>query len=205
MKDFKKLAAAYSCNRDVPTCKPVPKQNCSDIINISVFFDGTGNNKDVDATDEKWSNPARIWRAAQLLREKDTTSYSIYISGIGTPFNGGATGWIDESLMRAEDGDVIGLGAGGGATRRLSFGEVSVNDRLRMNLMKSAAKLDISLKPYSEKGTPGHMQELAAAIEAHGLITIINLSIFGFSRGAALARVFSNNILNSASRIAIKF
>lgn len=190
-----KLAAARNCNRDAPVGAPTPKQNCSDIINISVFFDGTGNNKDVDELDQKWSNPARIWRAAQLLGQKGIPNYSIYVSGVGTLFNGSATDWIDRKLMRLQDSAIMGSGGGAGGTRRLDFGEANVNDRLRTVLTKSAAKLNISIKPYAEKGKPANIKQLAAAIEAHGLITIINLSIFGFSRGAALARAFSNNIL----------
>jgi len=195
MNEADKLTAARNRNRDTPDSKPMPKQNCSDIVNISVFFDGTGNNKDVDEVDQKWSNPARIWRAAQLLNQKDIPNYPIYVSGVGTPFNGTATDWIDQKLMTLQDGDLLGLGGGAGGSRRLDFGEANVNDRLGVILTKSAAKLDISIKPYVEKGKPVNIKQLAAAIEAHGLITIINLSIFGFSRGAALARAFSNNIL----------
>jgi len=199
MNEADKLTAARNRNRDAPVSKPTPKQNCSDIVNISVFFDGTGNNKDVDDVDEKWSNPARIWRAAQLLSQKDIPNYPIYVSGVGTPFNGTATDWIDQKLMKLQDGALLGSGGGAGGSRRLDFGEANVNDRLASILTKSAAKLDISVKPYVEKGKPVNIKQLAAAIEAHGLITIINLSIFGFSRGAALARAFSNNILKECA------
>jgi len=195
MSNADKLTAARNCNRDTPVSKPTPQQNCSDIINISVFFDGTGNNKDADDFDEKWSNPARIWRASQFMSEKNSSNHSIYVSGVGTKFNGDPTGWIDEKWKACQDGKILGMGVGAGGSRRLDSGEANVNDRLRAELIKSAAKLDISLKPYVEKGKPANIRQLAAAIEAHGFITIINLSIFGFSRGAALARAFSNNIL----------
>jgi hypothetical protein len=42
------LESALSSNRDVPADPPSSKQDCSDVVNISVFFDGTGNNKDDD-------------------------------------------------------------------------------------------------------------------------------------------------------------
>ncbi|MFP5391011.1 MAG: T6SS phospholipase effector Tle1-like catalytic domain-containing protein, partial [Gammaproteobacteria bacterium] len=163
-------------------------------MNISIFFDGTGNNKDVDEPLKRWSNPARLWRAAQFLLDEDAPNYSIYVAGVGTPFNGSATDWMDRKLIEVEDG-MPGLVAGNGGTRRTDFGQSNVNDQLRAALMQSAAKLDISLKPYLEKGKPANIRGLAAAIEAHGLITIVNLSIFGFSRGAALARAFSNEML----------
>ncbi|MVW59118.1 DUF2235 domain-containing protein [Massilia sp. NEAU-DD11] len=201
MEKHDKLIAAQSSNRDAPDAKPSPKQNCSDVVNISVFFDGTGNNKSVDEPLMRWSNPARLWRATQyLVDDDDSSNYAIYVSGVGTPFNGTATDWIDKKLMKIQDGDVAGLGAGAGGTRRTDYGEARVNDRLRKVLSQSAAKLNLSLQPYIEKGKPANIKELAKALEAHGLITIINLSIFGFSRGAALARAFSNEMLKQTAR-----
>ena len=50
-----------------------------------------------------------------------------------------------------------------------------------------------------ENGKPESIGGLASAMEAHGLIAIINLSIFGFSRGAALARAFSNDIMKACT------
>lgn len=194
MAHVEKLSAARSCNRDAPSAKPGVKQTCSDIVNISVFFDGTGNNKDVDEPLRRLSNPARVWRAAQLLVDGDLPHHAIYVAGVGTPFNGTATSWMDMVLMNMEDTGT-GAFAGGGGTRRIEHGMDKVNDQLRLALTHSAAKLNISLKPYHENAKPANLTGLAAALKAHGLITIINLSIFGFSRGAALARAFSNDFL----------
>lgn len=199
MENSEKLTAARSSNRDVPEKKPGPEQTCSDVVNISIFFDGTGNNKDVDEPLMRWSNPARIWRAAQFLLDRDV-NHSIYVSGVGTPYNGTATDWMDQKLVEYQDGDVLGMGAGAGGTRRMDLGEARVNDHLRKILTQSAAKLDISIKPYLEKGRPANIKGLAQALEAHGLITIINLSIFGFSRGASLARAFSNEMVTQCTR-----
>ena len=200
MSQGEKLVAAKSANRDVPITKPGPKQNCADVVNISVFFDGTGNNKFVDEPLLRWSNPARIWRAAQyLVDDEDNANYAIYVSGIGTPFNDTAADWIDKKLMTIQDGDVAGLGLGAGGTRRIDHGEARVNDRLRAVLLQSAKKLNLSLAPYIEKGKPANIKDLAKALEAHGLITIVNLSIFGFSRGASLARAFSNEMLKQTA------
>lgn len=199
MAKGEKLTAARSSNRDVPEVKPNPKQSCSDVVNISVFFDGTGNNKDVDKPLMRWSNPARLWRAAQALVNDDVPNYAIYISGVGTPFNDTATDWMDGKLMTLQD-EVLGLGTGAGGTRRMDYGEARVNARLREVLSKSAAKLNLSMPSYTTKGKPQKIKDLAKALEGHGLITIINLSIFGFSRGAALARAFSNEMLKQTSR-----
>ncbi len=35
------LQGAVACTRDVPNCKPDPKQDCSDVVNLSAFFVGT--------------------------------------------------------------------------------------------------------------------------------------------------------------------
>ena len=51
-------------NSDVSNRPPTVKQDCSDVVHISVFFDGTGNNKDADEEKKKWANPARLWRTA---------------------------------------------------------------------------------------------------------------------------------------------
>ncbi len=82
-------------NSDISNDEPSCKQDCSDVVNISVFFDGTGNNKKEDEDTKRWSNPARLWRNAQGLREKEmadknkqiSPNYAIYISGVGTRFN----------------------------------------------------------------------------------------------------------------------
>ena len=193
MERVDKLAAARACNRDTPLAKPGASQGCSDTVNISVFFDGTGNNKDVDEPFKRWSNPARMWRSAQFLVGAELPNYPIYVSGVGSPFNGTATDWIDQKRMKLEDSS--GGFGGAGGTRRMEYGKNNINDQLRIALTHSATKLDISLKPYLEKGKLANLSGLAAALEAHGLITVINLAIFGFSRGAALARAFSNDML----------
>lgn len=194
MAEGDKFLAARACNRDVAGAKPSPIQNCSDIVNIAIYFDGTGNNRDADKDLRRWANPARLWQSAQFLVAPEIPNYAIYVSGVGTQFNGSATDWMDEKLMKAEDA-YTGGAFGGGGTRRVESGKNNVDDGLRAALKQNAAKLNIPLKAYREKGKPDNISGLAAAIEAHGLITVINLSIFGFSRGAALARAFSNDML----------
>ena len=61
--------------------------------------------------------------------------------------------------------------------------------------MQNAKQLNISMKPYVEKGKSANLAELAKAFQGHRLISMVNLSIFGFSRGAALARAFCNDIV----------
>lgn len=188
-----KLAAAKACNRATPGAKPGPKQNCADVVNISVYFDGTGNNKTVDESLHRWANPARLWRAAQMLREPN--NYPIYVSGVGTPFNGTATNWLDQAEIATQDAPIVGGTAGAGGTRRTEFGQSNVNDSLRLALIRNAKKLNISLTPYSETGRADNLPQMRQAMADHRLTIMINLSVFGFSRGAALARAFVNDMV----------
>ena len=65
------LVSAVACNRDVLNDKPSAKQDCSDVINISIFFDGTGNNDEKDERNSNWSNVSRLYRSARQLVKKD--------------------------------------------------------------------------------------------------------------------------------------
>ena len=114
------LQAAQACNRDVPRCESTAKQDCSDVVHLSLFFDGTGNNKDVDEKPKKWSNVARMWLSATLAAQAlqgTENIHAIYISGVGTPFNGTATGWLDKAGATVQD-KAFGNAGGGGGTRR---------------------------------------------------------------------------------------
>ena len=84
------LKRVMSVNNDVSNDSPTSKQDCSDVVNISVFFDGTGNNKKDDEKNQKWSNPARLWQNADqyTLDHKKDPDHAIYVSGVGTKFNG---------------------------------------------------------------------------------------------------------------------
>ena len=110
----RQLANAAACNSDAENNKPGAKQNCSDIVNISVFFDGTGNNLKADTKDKKcykWSNPARLWRAAQELTGPKTTNFAFYIAGVGTEFNKESEHWTETMETSIED-NAQGMGFG---------------------------------------------------------------------------------------------
>lgn len=189
------IKAALAANRDVSKEAPGPCQDCSDVIHISVFFDGTGNNKDEDDVPRKWSNPARMWRAAEMAAPRGEPIYPIYISGVGTPFNGSVNGAKDTTLVWLED-NVEGMGAGGGGDRRMEFGADNVNARLRDVLIANAQRAGGDLKKYADQSRSKSFSEVNDALGKHRLIKMINLSVFGFSRGAALARAFANRVIN---------
>src|SRR5580693_102563 len=97
------LQAAIASSRDVPAEEPGATQDCSDVINISVFFDGTGNNNADDEEKKKWSNPARLFFAALNRPNPNQNNYPIYISGVGTHFNNDAVKGWEKMWVGVED------------------------------------------------------------------------------------------------------
>ncbi|MFC3459315.1 hypothetical protein [Massilia haematophila] len=48
---------------------PKPYQDCREVIHVAIFFDGTGNNDEIDGVTKKWSNVARLYLAAKLAAQ----------------------------------------------------------------------------------------------------------------------------------------
>lgn len=188
------VSMAGAATRDVSCAEPSPFQDCSDVLHISVFFDGTGNNKDVDETPRKWSNVARLWISSDRFRANHPNTYPIYIAGVGTPFDGKALSAREPEYIALEDGD-LGMAAGAGGTRRLGLGRQQINDALRNALLLRAKELGGKVQQYAAAGKGKSFADVNRALAKHQLIRQINVSIFGFSRGAALARAFSNQWL----------
>lgn len=182
-------------NRDVPDDSPSAHQDCHDVLHISIFFDGTGNNDQVDTEKKKWSNVARLYLAAQLAAQRDTsgTLYPVYVAGVGTKFNGRAADRLAAMLAWIEDG-FPGAGSGAGGSRRLDHANDMVNTVLRDVLIANAKLHGAEVEKYATESSDKSFSELNSVLSKHRLIKVINLSIFGFSRGAALARAFSNRI-----------
>lgn len=62
--------------------------NCSRLWHIGIFYDGVHRNLEQDASDNRLSNVARLFRAfPDESQDSSTDTYSkLYISGLGTPF-----------------------------------------------------------------------------------------------------------------------
>ena len=199
---FKKtiIKRTIETNSDVSNTPPSAKQDCSDVVHISVFFDGTGNNKDADEEQKKWSNPARLWRNARALIDdhkkegKDSSNYAIYVSGVGTRFNG-QLNIFQRALAMIQDHSGLGLGVGSGGTRRLDYGEDQLNDALKQVMILNAKKAEIDTSKYANEKKVYSFAEVEKSLSQHRLIKKINISTFGFSRGAALARAFTNQFM----------
>jgi hypothetical protein len=195
------VQCAVIANRDVPDCAPNLFQDCRDEVHIAVFFDGTGNNKDVDDHEKKWSNIARLFGAAYRAVQANKTAkiYPIYISGVGTEFNGEAVGWLDKSFVWIED-NIGGGGTGAGGDRRIAQGEDLVNEYLRTAMIAGAQRLGGAVAKYAAENSDKGFSDLSIALSKHRLIKSINISVFGFSRGAALARAFTNRLVNKCMK-----
>jgi hypothetical protein len=125
--------------------------------------------------------------------------YAIYVSGVGTPYNGDAAGWMAKTGVWLED-NLGGMAAGAGGDRRLEQGDDRVSARLRDVLVNNAKALGGVVAKYAEEAEDKSFSELNSKLGAHRLIKKIHMSIFGFSRGAALARAFSNRVLSKCTR-----
>lgn len=203
------LQKIKNSNQDVSNQSPEAKQDCSDVVNLSIFFDGTGNNFGNDEKIEKLANPAKLWRNAQIYsdfemqsqKELLKLSHAIYVSGVGTPFNGDSSNWVDKQIAKSQDTFPTGGATGVGGSRRLEYGEDQISKHLSATLRNKIGKIEATLKPQIEERKVEASLKMNANLDKHRLIKKINLSIFGFSRGAALARVFSNEMIwNSESK-----
>ncbi|EZQ10004.1 T6SS phospholipase effector Tle1-like catalytic domain-containing protein [Acinetobacter sp. Ver3] len=197
------LQKIKNSNQDVDNHPPQSKQDCKDVVHISVFFDGTGNNLEKDQDKGKLANPAKLWRNAQSysLYEIERTkspvklNHPIYISGVGTPFNGDTRNWLDGQIASAQDTFPTGGATGWGGIRRLKYGESQIGISLENTLKQKIEQVEATLKPQVEARKNEALLKIESNLNEHRLIKKINLSIFGFSRGAALARVFSNEMI----------
>lgn len=190
------IAALTASTRDVEKEAPTAKQDCYDRLKIALFFDGTGNNRDADATAKKWSNIARLFDASRL--EPKHGIYTYYISGVGTKLNRTEPWWQLSKYMR--DSSAIGGGTGAGADSRLESGDLDMNDLLQHALKIASDKAGKDVKAIYDKNQSQGFSDLNKALSGHRLIKSIEVSVFGFSRGAALARAFVNRLLKLCSR-----
>ena len=126
---------------------------CTKVLHFSVFFDGTGNNRDKEMAEtvEKraLSNVAKLFDAHKI---NDANIARRYIPGAGTPYP-----------EIGDTGGVLGSGIGKGCEARV----------------KKAIEL---------------LDEEIAKVPAQQKILLINVTVFGFSRGAAQARAFMRDL-----------
>jgi Uncharacterized alpha/beta hydrolase domain (DUF2235) len=198
------LDAIRSANRDVDRAPPGPFQDCRECVHIALFFDGTGNNRFDDDAKQSWSNVARLFFAAR--DESALGIYRIYVSGVGTRYNA-SRNWAERIDSWIED-MTLGNATGLGGDRRLDGGDTQMNDALERALLQNAKIEGGKAQQISQRMQGEGFEKMFAALANHRLIKTISFSIFGFSRGAALARAFTNRLaekLTSAGAGVYKF
>lgn len=172
-------------------------KNCEGYLQIGVFFDGTGNNEKADRGPNKHSNVVRLSDVYPL--EPKLGNFRIYIPGVGTPFpeigeNSAATG---------------GGGFATGGMARINYAEVQIMNSIAQYLLSKILVDDAKFragtsyrenpnspyKPSSKfKEWQGQIKTLVQDTDKPKIKEIL-LDVFGFSRGAAEARAFVNQLI----------
>jgi len=224
---LRELSPREAMQRVAALACTLPKDSepaCTGQVNVGIFFDGTGNNRledyigitaeaqreamksgsaprapetPLDRNKQKHSNVVRLFHAYR--NDPDNGFAPFYIPGVGTPF--------------AEIGDKGGakgsaFGAGGQARIVWAFTRLM---NAAYSYVQGTDFLDASAsKEFANTGVPPEnivlsikerQDRLQAALRGKKpQITQINLSVFGFSRGAAEARAFTNWLFESCTQ-----
>lgn len=189
-------------------------KKCEAQLNIGIFFDGTNNNKERDASIRSDTNIARLY---DIYRDDANAGYSrLYVPGVGTEFP--EIGEHEESNL--------GKGCAFGCEGRAIFGLLAIFNLVQLRSLKSRvfhkdailalcrngpnvidsddrkrlAKLGINsglLQPNlgSSSIRREFLMQQAGNLEArlkNSKLRVVEcfVDVFGFSRGAAEARVF---------------
>jgi hypothetical protein len=190
---------------------------CMKMVTITLCFDGTNNHEPTDslALPLTTTNVARLYHASLGRSEHETTEregfYAYYMQGVGTEFkeigefkpdgaglmasvggenriNWGLTRLID-ALKRASGDTYLDNGDAYALVHKM--GTSLTEDALGVSLFKNSYDrrkevLDQPLAELKAQIDAAHTGKTIAEIKA------IRLFVYGFSRGAAQARVFAN-------------
>lgn len=169
---------------------------CEKEIHVGIFFDGTNNNKDRDRPDKGHSNVVTLFDAHEVdLTEK----FRYYIPGVGTRF-----AEIGEEAESNASGNSFAVGG----EARIHFGMLQVfdavcraaagHDLLTAAETKQLVTTTDGLHTVWRLGDSKMVRifreldaRLRTAIEGkRPKITKVNVTVIGFSRGAAQSRTF---------------
>lgn len=177
--------------------------SCSGNLFVGMFFDGTGNNEDIDykanindPSKQKHSNVVRLYHTYLPKKVGTNAYYPYYIPGVGTPFP-----------QIGDAGGGLGSATSWGGEPRIIWALTRIFNAVHIYHTNSALIPDEKAKIIAEDlGGLGSLglqrryalkefwqEKLKAAIkDRKPKIQQINISVFGFSRGAAEARTFVN-------------
>jgi hypothetical protein len=207
-KEMLQRAKALAC------AAPQKKQPaCSGQVYVGLFFDGTGNNKKADYDDlsaerRKHSNIVKLFLTYPLWTKRPG-HYPFYMPGVGTPFPeiGDNNKYLfdkNRGSIAAENGEARIIWA---FTRLLNAPHQYVFNGAQLIPDGQANSI---ANNTSSSGEPASLRrivlktwqdKLKAALEGKKpVVEQINLSVFGFSRGAAEARAFTNWLFDVCER-----
>jgi hypothetical protein len=191
---------------------------CEGNINLGLFFDGTNNNMDADAQDFCDSNVARLFNA--YLVKKENGYYRAYIPGVGTRFpeirETGESSLGNGFAIGCEERVLFGLLWVFNAIHRSAFNELPFFNDAQVTALCCCQSINSSIVRTADHAalatlglenglripdTIGEgmresiLKEQARKLEkklvkGRPVIKECFIDIFGFSRGAAEARVF---------------
>lgn len=196
-KETVQRAQALSC-----TLPQANKPSCSGAVFLGVFFDGTGNNLEADLTAHKHSNVVRLWLAHRDNETEGSDSKSFYrkeyIAGVGTKFP--QAGETESTGWKA----LLGKSSAYGGEARIYWGLIQSinvmhryvsknNDPLITNRVASEICQGEHLETFGMPELNKYVQKLEVFLKSNKpTVTMLTISVFGFSRGAAQARAFCN-------------
>jgi len=173
--------------------------SCQKTLQITLFFDGTNNNDDVendvwrDSRVHTYTNVARLFNAARV--DEDNGIFRFYIPGVGTPFK-----QIGENTYTTL-GKSLAMGFGArcvwGCTRVLNavYSSIASNSGNELILGPEALALchavsdgkKVRLARYVDRLGAAHRQAVDEGARPR-TIEKVWINVIGFSRGAAPKR-----------------
>lgn len=192
-KEIMQRAKASNC-----TLANKGQPSCTGQLNVGIFFDGTGNNLIADyktpkPLERKHSNIVKLFNTYPDLNKEGYFKH--YIPGVGTPFPeigdsgpfmGGAFGWNGENRIIWAFTRLLN------APQRYVLNSVLLNDAHSATITNDLASITSSASKRRKKLNDWQKMLASNLKDKKPRIELINLSVFGFSRGAAEARAFCN-------------
>ncbi|MCA0393528.1 MAG: DUF2235 domain-containing protein [Proteobacteria bacterium] len=165
-----------------------PGRTCRLRLSFSIFFDGTRNHLREDEPDGSHSNVARLFKAAH--EEQSNGIYRLYVQGVGTPF--------PEIGEREPHPDGAKAGTMGAERIRYAFlyiaNEVSRKLSRRLIVPDTPRHIAAAVKDDSQLDNWKRQLTFMLSGSENPKVDEIVFDVFGFSRGAAAARSFVNQL-----------
>lgn len=191
-----------SVSNKIPDSCPV----CEQEIWVSLFFDGTSQNINQDFPIKKLSNPAKLFVIAngsdpgvsglspqnRIKYRADAGQYAFYYSGVGTPYTekitGGEPSFIEKWAKEASNVAFMGSSAAPIALEKMAASKL-------WSEIEDSTALGGGTGAGTDKRLDAAFRELNAAIQTNPKRKTLNIAIFGFSRGAAIGRIFCSRLV----------